>query len=201
MLLKKIFKEAMVKECSNCYQVKPIDDFYAVGKTKNGDIRYNPKCKICVKFDCRERYRTDPKLRAARKERADVLRDDPDFVARNKRRGQEFYYSMEGRAKTLLKSATRRKDKHSEFDIDLDFVLEKLSKGFCEVTGIPFSYEKPVDSFNNKYSPSIDRIDSKIGYIKSNTRIVIWQYNLMKGEISDNELLEICKIMVNKELQ
>ena len=41
-------------------------------------------------------------------------------------------------------------------------------------------------------------VSHSLGYTKENTRIVIWQYNLMKGELTDSELLDICKILTNK---
>jgi len=65
--------------------------------------------------------------------------------------------------------------------------------GCCEITGIPFDFEPHKIYSKNPYSPSIDRIDSSKGYTKQNVRIVLWQVNLMRGEISDEEIIVICK--------
>lgn len=112
-----------------------------------------------------------------------------------KGRSSKFYSSVKGRTLTLLKSAKRR-DINSE--LDFDYLYNKLLKNKCEVTGILFDLNKNNKWKKNPYSPSIDRINNKIGYTKENTRIVIWQYNLMKGELTDSELLDICKILTNK---
>ena len=44
---------------------------------------------------------------------------------------------------------------------------------------------------------SLDRINCNIGYVAGNVRIVSWRYNFMKGPYSDNDLYEICKIIVD----
>lgn len=108
------------------------------------------------------------------------------------------YASMSGRANELFQGAKRRQRKDSSFDLDVAFIIDKLEKGVCEVTGLTFNYDKPSGESTNKFSPSIDRIDSSVGYIKSNVRVVIWWYNLMKNDSTDSELLEICQAVVNK---
>lgn len=185
-----------LKECTCCGEKKDVSSFYVSKRKKNGDETRMSKCKECVLEYNRILYYTNPEYQEKRKKRSAKQRLDPNFVVENRERGEKFYYSLEGRAKTLLKSAQRRSHKYEDFDLDLDFIRGKLLLGVCEVTNIPFSYDKPTNSAKNKYSPSIDRIDSSKGYVKSNCRIVIWQYNLMKGEISDDELFEICKLIL-----
>ena len=63
--------------------------------------------------------------------------------------------------------------------------------GKCEVTGIAFDYDNKFNTCKNPLSPSIDRIDSTKGYSKDNARIVLWQYNLMRGELTDDQLFDI----------
>lgn len=98
----------------------------------------------------------------------------------------------------MLKTATRRSAKFDkETDLDIDFILNLLENNSCAVTGLPFDYSSTSDTKCNPFAPSIDRIDSNQGYLKSNVRLVIWQYNLMKGEMSDEDVYLICKEVVN----
>jgi hypothetical protein len=98
-----------------------------------------------------------------------------------------------------MKTVNRRSDKFEQ-DTNLTFedIHEMLvSQSHCSVTGIEFDYSRPTKTKKNPYAPSLDRIDPNTGYIHGNVRLVIWQYNLMKGEISDKELLKICKGIVD----
>ena len=49
----------------------------------------------------------------------------------------------------------------------------------------------------NASAPSIDRIDSSKGYSNENTRIVCRWYNMAKGELSDEEMYKMCKLVVD----
>jgi hypothetical protein len=179
--------------CKNCNKELPSDCYYF--NRKGGR---NHACKECIKEKNRKNYNNSDE-KEKRRIRSREYSSDPVNALKNKERGIKFYNSVRGRALTLLKSAQRRASKFSEpIDIDLDFILEKLNLGICEVTGIYFDFESPKETMKNPYSPSIDRRDSTKGYTKDNTQIVIWQYNLMKGEISEKELLQLCQIIVER---
>lgn len=62
--------------------------------------------------------------------------------------------------------------------------------GKCAVTGIPFDN-------NFSFMPSIDRIDSKKGYLKNNCRFVGRLVNICKGNRSDEDLLKMAKAIVS----
>lgn len=57
--------------------------------------------------------------------------------------------------------------------IDREFLADRLrlTRGRCELTGLRFSTDKS-DVANRPFAHSIDRIDSKLGYTRSNVRIV-----------------------------
>lgn len=179
-------------KCNTCDIEKLESDFY-----KKSDGFYK-KCKECVKAYNRQQYKENPEYKEKRIKRYKE-KLTPQIILKNKERSKNFYKSISGRAKNLLKSAQRRSGKFNEpLDLDENFILEKLEKGYCEVTGLKFDFDSPIDTCKNPYSPSIDRIDPNIGYIKSNVRIVIWQYNLMKGELTDDQLLGLCKLIVER---
>lgn len=82
--------------------------------------------------------------------------------------------------------ARRRANRQNfEFDITCEWVKEKLAKGVCEATGIPF-----VDEPRHPYRPSIDRIDNVKGYLKSNCQVVVYIYNLSKHIWTHTEVMD-----------
>lgn len=182
-------------KCKTCQNLLSSDNYYF--NSKGGR---NHACKDCIKKKNVESYNSSEEMRSMRKARVEKYKqEDPDYFIKNKQRGEKFYASTVGRAKTLFKSAQRRSVNYTEkVDFDYKWILKKLEAGICEVTGISFDFEKPHDTSKNPYAPSIDRIDSSKGYCKDNVRIVIWQYNLMKGEIPDDKLLELCRIIVKR---
>ena len=79
-----------------------------------------------------------------------------------------------------------------DFTISKEWVRSKLEKGTCEITEISF------DLFyrNSPWVPSIDRIDSTLGYSEENCRMVVWAVNLAKGKWDDSVLLTISRAIV-----
>lgn len=173
--------------CSTCKKLQPLSSYYF---TRN---RYITRCKLCTSEYNRKRHFENP-LRYAevRKKYGDTNRD------KNNQRSREFYYSINGRAKTMLKQMERRTKQKgwSPCEIEMDWILERLNKGTCELTGIEFQYRKLPNKVRNPFVASIDRIDSSIGYTLKNCRMIIWQINLMKGELSDIDLFNLCNIVV-----
>lgn len=49
----------------------------------------------------------------------------------------------------------------------------------------------------NPFRPSLDRVDAKIGYLKTNVRIVWVIENLARNRFSDDQVVEFCKRKLN----
>lgn len=177
-------------ECKTCKRLLDGESFY---QDKGGRLKRS-KCKDCFKEYRRNHQRSDPQVEK-RRSRYLEKRKDTSFVDQSKNRSEKFYYSLEGRAKTLLSSA-RRRSSLGEFDLDEEWFIEKLKNGVCEITGIPFDFSKPTGTSKNPYSPSIDRIDPSKGYCKRNCRVVLWQVNLALGEMLDKDVLHILEKLV-----
>jgi hypothetical protein len=95
--------------------------------------------------------------------------------------------SIRRRAHYLVVKAKKRAEELSvEWGLDDDWALEKLKDGHCEVTGMPFILE--TGAARNQFCPSIDRIDSSLGYTKNNCRMVSWIFNRAKGEGTDGDV-------------
>jgi hypothetical protein len=108
----------------------------------------------------------------------------------HKKSVQKYLKTTKGQASKLISSAKFRANKSRlEFSIDHQWCLDRLAKGICEQTGIPF------DS-SQKYTASIDRIDSTIGYTPENCQMVVWIYNTCKNRYTDSDVLEFAKRLV-----
>ena len=100
------------------------------------------------------------------------------------------------KAKHLISTAKYRSD---VVTITWQWVKEKIDKGFCELTGLPFDLNTQPGFSKNPYAPSIDRIDSKIHkYTPENTRIVLHFVNQALNEYDQETALPILKAMVDK---
>jgi hypothetical protein len=67
----------MEKICFKCGLLKPISDFYAHPKTKDGHLN---KCIECTKKDV--------------KQRANLLLENPDYIEKERKRGREKYHRL-----------------------------------------------------------------------------------------------------------
>lgn len=187
----------MNKVCRKCGLEKTLDAFHNDKKRKDGKY---PNCKICTNAHARSRDKI-PEIYEKRKARQkNKILNDPEYKSRANLRSIKFYQSVEGRAATLFNNAKKSPSgKSKEFSITVEYILQQLLKGQCAVTGVKFEFDNAHQLFfgrkKNPYSPSIDRIDPRLGYTKQNTRIVIWWYNMAKGELSDVEMAHLCQIV------
>ena len=74
------------------------------------------------------------------------------------------------------------------FELD-DNWAEARWTGRCEVTNIVFRQNGQKGP--HPFSPSIDRIEPKLGYTKDNCRFVLWGCNAIKGTGTDSDMYEI----------
>lgn len=105
-------------------------------------------------------------------------------------------------AKYILKfTKARAKKRKREFSLTIPWIEKKLTAGVCERTGLSFDYKLGIvdclDS-RNPYFPSIDRIDSSLGYTETNCQLVCVIYNYAKNEWRDADVLKMAIALVNK---
>lgn len=97
-------------------------------------------------------------------------------------------------AKSLLRRTEARG--HIGCNLTLSWVIDRLKRGKCEITGIDFVLN---DTSWEKYGPSIDRIDSSLGYFEENCRMVVLQYNLAKNAWTNQDVIQFAKDVVKNE--
>lgn len=107
---------------------------------------------------------------------AEALRED-DRVGR-----PSLYLPPNRRVSRLLATArVRARQRGWDFDLSRSWLAERLAKGRCEVTGLPFD-DVSRDGRRDSFMPSIDRKNNAEGYTQSNCQLVVWIYNAAKGD-------------------
>lgn len=109
-------------------------------------------------------------------------------------KGIAWQYSNRRRASLLRTSARRRSEKKGiPFNITIDFVEEKLNIGICEVTGMSLKLSPNQTKKMHPFSPSLDQKIPGNGYTPENAQIVCWWYNRLKGDLTDEETIQLIK--------
>lgn len=154
--------------CKKCKQYKPISEFYPNGSTV--------KCRNFYSNDCKECESERKKI--ARKK---SFNDDVETF---------FTRLLNG-----CRSRARRSDNFN-FDLTLEQVLDLYEKQQhkCALSGIEMTTIK--GSGHLILNASIDRIDPGKDYTLSNIRLVCSHINMMRSNLSDDELLTFCKSIV-----
>lgn len=182
------------KKCNKCGEMKNLNDFHNDKNRKDGKFI---TCKQCHYAYMRDRY-ARPEVRKKALERHSKNQSNLEYRNAAKLRSQKFYNSFEGRVKTLFAGVYRRQ---SNATVTIEKIRQLLSGGVCPVTGIEFDLISGARKNGVNYhpfSPSVDKIDPRLGYTDENIRIVIWQYNAMKGQQSDTLIFDICKKIVER---
>lgn len=107
-------------------------------------------------------------------------------------------WQMNQRRKNPLRFLYRDAKKHAkshnrEFNISLDDLVKvnELQNNKCSLTGVLFDLNNP---------PSLDRIDSDVGYNLDNIQLILIQVNRMKSNFTQQEFIDMCyKIVAYSE--
>lgn len=165
-------EEEKNRVCKRCNEEKTIINFYYGSQT----------CKTCKTF-LKKIY----------------LNNNPIYKERQKQKSidykinQKLNNPIEFKAKNLFNSAKERSKKRKIF-FDLQFITikNKLNSNlFCEYCGKKFDLETTPKKGYHPLRPSIDRIDSKLGYIDNNVAIICFRCNHVKnsGTASEHRMI------------
>lgn len=113
----------------------------------------------------------------------------------------ELFISAERRGRKQLLvdkvrvAKSRCKKKEWEFEISYEYISELYERqgGLCYYTGKPMKLCR-----NDQNAASIDRLDSKKGYTKTNVVLCTWAINRMKQEVGVSEFLSLCKTIADR---
>jgi len=158
-------------------------------KVEAGDRDYLLKSSEATK-----RYYRSEKGRAAREAReARYAASGQDKAWRKAR-----YAMPENRTAMLLHGARNRALKFDvPFDLIFDDVYPAIAAGKCPKTGLSFDLAPHPELRRHPLAPSIDRVDSSKGYVRGNVQIVCNWYNLAKQDLSESDVLDFCRRVVD----
>lgn len=133
-----------------------------------------------------------------KKNRDKIIKQQIDSINRNperRKKTSEYWrqYTRENFEARLLAAVKHRaKKKGLEFNLTIDDIV---IPNFCPKTGIPLLIHNNSENSKQKYidTPSVDRINPNLGYVKDNIQIVCYWYNIAKLTFSDEEMLNMCK--------
>lgn len=161
-------------------------------------VRQVAECPSCgEKFQRRERETTKNIARLSKKRFCERCVYD-----RSRRRRAN---NIVAQISCLLNGARARHRKKfpagPEFDLDTDYLQNVIEsqRGVCAYTGRPLSgYSISTSPFrSSSESLSIDRIDSRKGYVKGNVVVCFLDANVAKGTLSYQEFLSLCRSVVS----
>lgn len=109
----------------------------------------------------------------------------------------KYSRTLKWRITLLLKWTRDRSKKHNlPFDLDIEWVESKLVKWTCELTWLEFRTEIEKEHRANPFWASIDKIDPKKWYVKSNCRMICFCINMARCDWWDSVLMEMSKAIV-----
>ena len=195
------------KQCTACLKDKFLSDFYTYKTRVGGLEKYRKQCKECyVQMGLKSE-----KHRRIKNKLTDT-RHCVGFCGQNKLLSQfdiKCTVCKECKKKGYLSQwianiKNRVKSKGWVCEINAGFIQELFEKqgGKCALTKIPFTfnYTKHKSHQKDPFSPSIDRINPKIGYTKDNVRLVCMIVNLALNEFGDTAFAKMCDAFVNNNL-
>jgi hypothetical protein len=88
-----------------------------------------------------------------------------------------------------------------EVDVDVVYLrsIWLAQEGKCPLSGINMLLVPNGDPV--PFQASLDRIDSNVGYIRGNVRFVTLMANYALNKFSDEQLVDFCKAVVDKDLR
>lgn len=170
-----------MKKCNKCNTDKELNEFHICKSNKDGF--YNI-CKLCKKeYD--KKYRESEKITKLYKSKK--YRD-------RKSEYRRFISKTKPERMIFIAAKARAKKYNIPFNITIDDIVipEK-----CPILEIPL-YRKEYGkggSFQPN-SPSLDKINPKLGYIKGNIMVISMKANAMKYNASEEELLLFSKNII-----
>tara|TARA_S200002703_G_C3700538_1_gene215134 strand:- start:34 stop:720 length:687 start_codon:yes stop_codon:yes gene_type:complete len=118
-----------------------------------------------------------------------------------KKIGKEIVMHLSEKFGDARKNSSQKGRTLRKFNITFDYVLEMYYKtnGICPLFNKPFVLNDIVKEkyLRNYKAPSIDRWDNSKGYVYGNIKIISWNANRMKGNLSLKGLEAFCQNTLN----
>ena len=151
------------------------------------------KCKFCGETNLELFYKTEKST--CKKCRSNLNKDKYKKMSYAEKEAYKGYQNIWQQINLVryrfLAARYRARRKGQEFSITEEDIKELLTHqdNKCFYLGIPF------DNNSDRYSLSIDRIDSSKGYTKENIRLASSIVNYMKAEYPEEEFWSTVKLL------
>lgn len=155
------------------------------------------KIKPCIRCGSTERYERKGGVLGPCKECAKKV----DTLKYYYLKREENMVDISWRLKKLCQMAKSRAGKKGrEFNITPEFLLDLWEEqdGKCSISGIPFELNYSEDGGPHRNGPSLDRIDSSLGYTTNNVRIVTYHVNTALSNFGEEALMELAEQIVKQ---
>ncbi len=96
-----------------------------------------------------------------------------------------------------IRHSARAKDLPFEVDIQYLWNLFEQQNGQCALTGWPIEFNKSYRTKTQK-TASLDRIDSRLGYVKGNLQWVHRDVNKLKKNMKNEIFISVCKAVAER---
>lgn len=137
----------------------------------------------CVCIEC-ERKHAIERYYTKKQQDPNFLKEHAKRERANRRTPKGCQYALYNRAKS------RAKQFKWKFNISLDDIIVPEK---CPILGIPLTVsEKMSDG-----SPSLDRIDNSLGYVKGNVQVISVKANTIKSNATMEEIEKVYNYMKN----
>ena len=102
-------------------------------------------------------------------------------------------------AEIVRRTKSTCKKENLPFDLDKEWVLNRLNaiEWKCELTRFSFNAMREARTGFHWDSLSVDRINPKSGYIKSNVRFILNQINVFRQDHSDDQMFMLAKALLD----
>jgi hypothetical protein len=170
--------DLVVKTCTHCGLTKALDLFYTTGKKVDGSPKYNSWCKKCIA------------VKQVLYHHQTWGKDKLQYTAFKRTKSVRSYLQY------LRSKAVQRVKGFEVISLDALELLWHTQDGCCALTGWQMTME-----LGNGVIPtncSIDRIDSKQGYIVGNVQLVCRAANIAKSNLEQSDFIQLCKAILEK---
>jgi len=180
----------MEKQCSKCREILPIDNFHKNKSTSDG---YAAVCKPCFKIFSSS-YKQNNKQAVSeynkqyRATHLDTLREKGRAATKSGWHNPKLHPQM-----LLILVRSRAKKYDIPFNLTVDDIV---IPSHCPILDIPLI---PGKGKLHDGSPTVDKINPQLGYVKGNVRVISFKANRLKSDMDAQILRRILAYIEENE--
>jgi len=184
-----------MKKCNKCGKYKPLKEFI---KNKQCKDEVAGTCKNCQNSYSKKWKQLHSKTLSEKRRKRYAETEGMEVKEREEKR--KLLHPLRVRCQ-LLRHGMQDRAKMKGIDFDSQFftvsyLMDRLIKNpNCECCNKKLDIGYKKDKKFNDNSPSMDRVNPKLGYTKSNVAILCWRCNKHKQDATANELRMIADFM------